>query len=100
MGGLAMGCHADTSAQPEQTLTGQLSVIMIDNFEDGTASRAYRLKGAGTDRPVLLDVPKAVMSAHDWSTGQRVRVKGVYVTDGDAADSRRFHVESMDPIKE
>lgn len=97
-GGVATGCQADSPTQPDRTLEGRLSVMIIDDFEAGTASRVFRLKEAGTGEPVLLDVPDRIESARDWNSGTRVRVDGMYVPGEDGSDTRRFRVESMKPL--
>jgi hypothetical protein len=99
-GGMVAGCQADDAAGPVRTLEGRLSVIIIDNFDEGTASKEYRLEKAGSEGSVALALVDEVKASNHWTTGMRVRVEGAYVSGKDGGDTRRFRVESMERLGE
>jgi hypothetical protein len=94
-----VACQAQESTSQGQTIEGRLSVIVVDNFDDGTASRDYLLSREDKSKVVLV-LPNDIKSSKELESGQRIRTRGAYASDPGGTDLRRFRVTSMEVLTE
>ena len=92
----ATGCLAGSASDDDRRFEGTVQVIVVDNFEEGTAQYHYLLR-TEDGRELRLDLPDSV-DTDRLQSGTPVSVSGTVSDDGPA--DGRVTVRSLEVLDE